>query len=285
MNRLAPKSQVVWLALLSSGCLVAPETRPGVELALLASTEHNHRGMTESERGAVQGEAKIRVPSSIGGSFRFKAWGNLDPSDDTGEAWRPNGHGGEITEVDLSAAYGRAVGPIDSSVGVTSYVLPNGSEFLNRWRGTTSEVFATAGSDLFKGEFYGFYPLLSAHYDIDEVGGLYLQGAVFKGVPLTDELRLVLGVSLGYSEARHSWWTYGFKAAGFSDLQGTLSLEYRVTENTTLVAGVAASTILDDDIKSWMENRAIVRRISATEVRRGIDADTVWFTLGAHWKF
>jgi len=273
------------MAVLVSGCISDPDSRPEVDLSLVLSSQHNRRGMIENERGVIQGQAKTRIPLRFGGSFRFTAWGNLDLTDDPGDAWRPAGHGGELTQVDLTAAYGRTLGPVDLSGGVTSYVLPNGSEFLNGPRGTTSEIFMTAGSELFEGELYGLYPLVSAHYDIDEVGGLYLQGAVFKGVPITEALRLVLSVSLGYSDTNHSSWTYGVKEAGLSDLRGTISLEYRVAENTTVALGVSASTILDNDIEAWIESRAIVRRTSPVDVERGIETDTVWYTLGLHSRF
>jgi hypothetical protein len=256
-----------------------------VDLSLLASTQFNRRGMIQNERGVLQGEVKTRLPVVWGGSLQFKTWGNMDLTDGTGDAWFPDGHGGEFTEVDLTASYARKLGPLDASAGVTSYVLPAGSEFLNGSRGTTSELFAALGSDLFPGKLYGFYVLFAAYYDPHKVDGYYLNGGIFKGWDLAEKLRLHLGGSLGYSDKNHSLWTYGQAQEGFTDLRGTLALEYAIAENTTIAAGVAASTILHGVIRDWIRTRAIVERAPDGSLRRGIDTDTVWYTLGVHWRF
>ena len=273
------------VALLSAGCLTSQGTRPSLELGLLGATQYNRRGMVENEHGVLQGEAKARVPAgSLGGALQLKAWSNMDLTDDTGDAWFPDGHAGEPTEIDLTAAYGRSLGPIDLSAGVTGYIHPFGSEFLNGNRGNTTEVFAAAGGEVLPGRAFGFYPLFAAFYDPDAVDGFYLNGGVFKGWDLAERLRLLLGASVGYSEQNHSLWTYGFRERGWADLRGTLTLEYRLTESSTIAAGVAASTILDDDIHDWVEDRAVVARRSGGAVERGIDPEAVWGTLGVSWR-
>lgn len=280
-----PRALLVMVLFLIGGCLAPQGWRPSFEVSALAATQYNRRGMVENERGVAQGEAKTRLPVPFGGAFQLKAWANMDLTQHTGDAWFPDGHGGEVTEVDLTGSYGRPVGPLDLSAGWTTYVLPHGNEFLNGDRPTTGEVFAAIGADVLPESSFGFYPLFIAFYDPVEVDGFYLNAGVSKGWGLTEDLRLILGASLGYSEENHSLWTYGFEAAGFTDLRGTLTLEYRVTDTVTLAAGVAASTILDDEIREWVEHRAIVERRSDGTLKRGIDTDTVWGTLGVSWRF
>ncbi len=82
-----------------------------------------------------------------------------------------------------------------------------------------------------------------------------------------------------------SRWTYGFEKTGFTDLRGTLTLEYQIAKSVTLAGGVAASTILDREIREWIEHRAKVRKRPDGTFERGIDTDTVWGTLGVSWKF
>jgi hypothetical protein len=271
--------------LLVSGCIVPKDAKPSLGLGVLSSTEYNHRGMVENERGVVQGDVKAGVPLTFGGTFEARAWGNMDMTYETGDAWMPRGHAGEFTEVDLTGSYLRTVGPVDLSLGVTQYVLPNGSEYLNESRGTTTEVFASVGGDVLPESIFGFYPLVTAHQDIDEADGVYVNGGIFKGFELMKELSLHLGASIGYSNEKHSIWTYGVKEDGFSDLRGTATLSYRLDEHTTIAVSVAAWTLIDTDIERWVNNRAIVSDHGGGNFRRGINTDTVWGTAGVSWKF
>lgn len=281
------RSIALSLALMGAGCLRPEDARPSFEGSVSVSSQFNRRGMVENDRGVLQGAGTARVPFRYGGAFGLKAWANLDLTNETGDAWMPDGHAGEITAVDLAGSYSRTAGPVDLSGGVSSYVLPNGSEFLNGPRGTTTELFATAGGDVLPKSIFGFYPLMSLHYDVDEAEGFYLNGGVHKGFTLAGDLRLDLGVSLGYSSENHSRWTYGTAEEGFSDLRGTATLTYPLGEATIIAAGVAASTITDDDIRRWIETRAIVRRRPGAldPFERGIDTDTVWYTLGVTHEF
>ena len=271
----------------TAGCLQPEDSRPSLEASALVSSQYNWRGMVQNERGVIQGAAAASVPFRYGGAFGLKAWANLDLTDETGDAWMPDGHAGEITEVDLTASYSRRIGTVDLSGGAISYVPANGSELLNGRRGGTTEVFATAGGDILPSSVFGLYPLLAVHYDGDEADGFYLNGGVFKGFSVIGDLRLDLSISAGYSTGSHSWWTYGVREDGFSDLRGTATISYPLGEATVLAAGVAASAIIDADIRRWIETRAIVRRDpgAADGFERGIDTDTVWYTLGVSHRF
>ena len=185
----------------------------------------------------------------------------------------------------MTGSYSRTVGPVDLSAGMTNYVVPNGSEYLNGSRGTTTEVFTSVGGEVLPESRFGFYPLVSLHGDIDEADGIYVNGGIFKGFDLMDDLSLHVGVSLGFSNEKHSEWTYGFKEEGFTDLRGTATLSYRLDERTTIALGVAASTILDNDLQRWIEDRAKVNDRGGGNFRRGIETDTVWGTAGVSWKF
>lgn len=278
------RNALLLIPLALCGCFLPPGARPSLEVGALGATQYNRRGMIENEHGVVQAEAKTRMPLALGGAVELKAWGNMDLTRDTGDAWFPDGHAGEVTEVDLSGSYGRRVGPLDLSAGVVGYIHPYGSEFLNGSRGNTIELFVAAGGEVLSATPFDFYPLVVASYDPDAVDGFYVNGGLFKGWEVMTDLRLRLGAALGFSDKHHSQWTYGFQETGWADLRGTLSLEYSLGRNTTIAAAVAASTLLDGEIQDWVEERAIVARRAGGVVERGIDSDTVWATLGLSWR-
>lgn len=271
--------------LLVSGCIVPEDAKPSLGLGVVASTQYNNRGMVQSDRGVVQGELKAGVPLVFGGTFDARTWGNMDMTGQTGDAWMPDGHAGEFTEVHVTGSYTRAVGPVDLSAGATNYVVPNGSEYLNGSRGTTTEVFASMGGEVLPESLFGFYPLVTLHQDVDEADGLYVNGGIFKGFELMTDLSLHVGASLGFSNEKHSLWTYGVKEEGFSDLRGTATLSYRLDGHTTIALGVAASTIIDSDLERWIENRAKVNDRGGGNFKRGIETDNVWGTVGVSWEF
>ncbi|MFN0057182.1 MAG: hypothetical protein ACKVX7_01880 [Planctomycetota bacterium] len=253
-----------------SGCLIPEGTTPVARINTQFASQYNHRGMVENERGVWQSELRTDLADRFGGAVQFGAWGNLDLGDSVGDAWFPKGHGGKFTEVDLTAAYARQVGGFDLRGGVISYVLPDGSEFPNGVRGTTTEVFGVVGHEI----PFGLYPSFRADIDWDEVDGYYLNTAIERALalPPIDPVRALVKLSLGYSDDNHSDWTYGLDESGFSDLRAAGTLFYDYNANTTFSLGLAASTILDDDLRDWFE-------------LIDISPDNVWITTGVGFTF
>ena len=256
---------VVFVFLLLGGCIAsgAPEQIQG---SAWLATQYNNRGMPQNERGVGQLEGVVDFPTMVGGTFRTRAWGNIDLQNDVGDAWFGDGNGGKFTEVDLSGSYHELYRTFDFGFGVTSYVLPDAAFFPNGPRGSTTETFLSVGRDV-----RGFYPLLVLHYDFDEVDGLYANAGVSRSFGLGEKLALEGNLSLGYSDEDHSLWTYGLEESGLADLRGTASASYLSSEHTTIVLEFAASTILDSAIEDWMDDVL------------EIESNNVWASLGIAW--
>ena len=257
-----------------SGCFVVPEDAdPGVGLELAVASKHIHRGMVQSERGVLQGGMTVDLPAEKvsdgleAGAFDLRAWGNVDLSNSTGDAWFPDGHAGKFTEINFVGTYSQPLGPVTVDTGVFSYVLPQGQEFPFGARGETNEVFVTLS-----GEVLGAIPSISVRYDFDEVNSAYVIGSVYEEFALSDELQIFTRGWLGYSGAGMSGWNYGIRAAGFADLGGELGLEWFYDDRTTFEAKVSGTTILDDEIADWFD-------------LIGIKDDNVWFTGGVRFAF
>jgi hypothetical protein len=262
----ARTSLVLTVVTLSSACVFSSEGRPTVDVNLQAASEYVFRGQVMTERPVLQAETLVQAPTADGGTASVAAWGNLDLTDHVGEAWFDPGHGGEFTQTDFQAAYGRSFGEVDASLGIRYYGWPNNETFPFAPFPSTSELFLRVGSDL-----DGFRPAVIAHYDIDEVESLYVLAEVMRDVPFSKTVRLELRAALGWSDDRHSAWLYRTPGSAFSDLGASVVLVVDLDEITRLRVGAHGSTIVDDDLRSWFEANS--------------DADTVWFTAGVGWAW
>lgn len=259
------------LASLLGGCIVPKGSTPSLGYDIDAATAFVRRGMVQNERGVLQGTVRTSLPTKDEGSIGLDVFGNMDLSNDVGDAWFPGGSAGRFSETDVTASYGRTIDRFDVTVGVTSYNVPKGNLFPNGERGSTTELFVSVGTDV-----GGFYPALVAHYDYDEIDGLYVTGEVSKSFEVAEKLTATGTVLLGYSDADQSFWNYGVPSgqggSGFADLVGTARLEYAWDEHTRLRFLLGASTIVDDDIRDWFD-------------LIGIDDTVVWAAVGASWDF
>jgi hypothetical protein len=252
-------------------CWIVPEdARPTVEVNAQAASEYNFRGMTNNERGVLQTDMAIDLPTKLEtSSVTLKAWSNFDLSNDVGDAWFPDGHAGEPSQIDLLASYSETYRGFDITSGLVSYVPQNADDFpFVEERGETKEFFV----DIAHPGPFGIVPSLTLHYDFDEVEGWYLNTAVARGFPINEKLALDLRLSLGHSDSRQSDWNYGLRASGLADLQGSGRLTYQLDKNTTLHLSVNGSTIVDSDLRDWFDVL-------------GIDADTYWAGIGVRWTY
>ncbi|MEM7263213.1 MAG: hypothetical protein AAF488_14580 [Planctomycetota bacterium] len=260
----------VWLALVAalslSGCILPEEVTPLVGSSFAVATQYNHRGMVQNEKGVAQGSLRVDVPVRGDGNLRIETWANMDLGNDTGDAWMPNGHGGKVTEVDLMAAYSRRIGAIGATLGVVSYILPNGLEFPNGERGTTTEWFLSI-----VGEILGVTTEAELHYDWDEVDGYYAKVGARKGFK-REKLGAEIGAHLSYSDDDHSDWTYGLSESGFADVRATGKVTYDFDDRTTFYGELGLSTIIDSELRDWFD-------------LIGIEENNVWLELGVNWRF
>jgi len=279
---------------LSSSCLLAPDPDPLVDLRLDALSQYNHRGMVQNETGVLQGEMNVNVATKGEGELDLRSWANLDLDSDTGDAWFPDGHGGEITEAQYSATFTKSFDETSVSVGIFNYSVLNGAEFQQNTamladdRAPTTEVFARVAYDLLGAlltePVVSLTPALIVHYDIDEVEDVYAEVNVRLGSTLArllgsaepgswqEKLGFGVDVHLGYSGEDHSLWAYGFEEAGFSDVRGSADVSYAVTEQVAVRGMIAGGTIIDSDLRDWFD---VI----------GIDKTNFWGSLGVTWSF
>ena len=123
-------------AALLSSCILSKDVEdPRTDVFVHASSMYVFRGQVMNANGVAQGAFKTRMPlrGDKEQGLTLQAFGNVDLSDETAssdsEAWFPPGHAGKFTEVDLSAAYDRKLGPVQFEAALISYVFPNGTEF------------------------------------------------------------------------------------------------------------------------------------------------------------
>ncbi len=256
---------------LLAGCLVVPPgARPEIGAGATIASEYNFRGMTNVEGAVLQTELLADLPTRAETSHvSLRAFANWDLVDDVGDAWFPDGHAGEPSQIDLSLAYTETYRGFDFTSGVISYALQNPDDFpFAAERGETKELFF----DVSRPVGWELVPSLTFHYDFDEVEGLYVNGAVSREFPVREKLVAEARVSLGWSDEEQSDWTYGLEEAGLADLQGRAGLAYRLDENTTIRLELSGSTIVDEDLRDWFD-------------QIDVDADTVWVSLGASWAY
>ena len=123
----------------------------------------------QNEKGVAQGSMEVNLPLKDQGELAIGSEASMDLHNDTGDAWFPDGHAGEVTESELTARYSNEWAGFDWTFGIDNYNLMNGAEFAVGTafgaRGPTTELFLSLSHDGF------VVPALSIHYDIDEVDG------------------------------------------------------------------------------------------------------------------
>jgi hypothetical protein len=259
---------VIQMAL--SSCIVAQDSPVLVDLEADYLTQKNFRGMVQNETGVAQGSMAVDLPLVDQGDLVLASEASMDLSNDPGDAWFPEGHGGEVTEADLSARYSNEWAGFDWTLGIVNYNLMNGAEFAQATalgaRGPTTELFVAVSRAWF------IEPALAVHYDIDEVEDVYVRGSLGKVFPIGEKWALGAEVGLGWSGEDMSLWNYGLAESGFADLGASVELAWSLSETTSLRALVAGSTIVDSSLQDWFD-------------LIGIETDNVWAGLGATWSF
>lgn len=260
------------LALLPA-CVVPEGARPQVTYGADLATAYVHRGMTQNETGVLQPSLLVALPAKQDGRILTRAWGNVDLSDDTGDAWLPDGHGGRFSQIDFDVLYEQLLGDYVLTMGFVSYNLPNGLEFPFGERGATAEVLVE-GSTVLPERFWSLQPTLSIHYDVDEVDGLYLRGSLARAFRLDERWSAEVELGLGWMDENQSAWNYAQSppSSGLADLTLAGTFSYAFDEHTTGQLFAAWSDVVDSDYSEWIESL-------------GIDDSIVWVGTGIRWTY
>ncbi|MEZ6017091.1 MAG: hypothetical protein R3F49_18385 [Planctomycetota bacterium] len=247
-------------------CVFDSARRPLVDVDLTAASAYVFRGQTFTERPVGQLETLVQLGTRDGGAVSVGGFGNMDLAGSIGDAWAVAGHSGEFTQLDVWAGYARRVGDLDVALGLRHYSWPAGEGFRFAPFPATSEVFARVG-----GAALGCDASLTAHYDVDATRSLYVRGALERAFTLRRDLTLEAGLWLGWGDADHGEWLYRTRATGLTDAGAAVNLRLDLDDVTSARLGVAASTIVDSDLRDWFAPR--------------IDPDVTWATAGVSWAF
>lgn len=235
------------------------EAQPIVQGRLLVSSHYDFRGVPQNEKGVIQPEIGLEVPTSVSGRLELTTWGNIDMSDDTGSAVLPGSSGGHLSEIDFTLAYAHRVGPAAMILGATSYNFPGGGP------ATTEAHIGVTGSVL------GFSPHITAYRDIDLVRGLYLNGGVTRTDALGGRLASELSVTLGLTDAEHAEVYYGVRDTGLADLAVGVSLAW-TSRDATAAIEFHHARLPDGDKRSALR-------------RSGLDVQSSWAGLSLAKRF
>jgi hypothetical protein len=136
-------------SVIAASCIVPEDANPRVAISADLATKFVHRGMTNVDKPVVQPRMAVELPTESGDRMHFVAGGTIELSNDTGDAWFPDGHAGRFTQIDLFADYEKQLGDVFTvRAGIFSYNFPNGLEFLNGERGSTTEVFTILSANV-----------------------------------------------------------------------------------------------------------------------------------------
>lgn len=272
MSTASTRLTALLVPLVATGCIVTEDATVGLRTEASVATAFVHRGMTMNEKGVAQGNATLDLPTKgREGVLNVIAFGNVDLQDDTGDAWFPDGHAGKLTEIDFTAAYSEFFDDVLVTAGYTSYVLPNGTEFVfspaGSERGETKELFLRAETD-----FRGFSPYGILHVDIDEANGFYLRVGALKSHQFKEKLWGDFELAIAANDDNHAEWTYGVPdgGGGLSDVLLSGRLNYQYDDRSTFFGMLGLSQIIGSDIDDWMD-------------LIGIESNAVWLALGTTW--
>lgn len=157
-----------------------------------AASTYVWRGLTFTNRPVAQGDASLAVPVA-GGTLSGGAFANLELGAYAGpQHFSMNGPDrAGITEVDVWAEYGRALGPASIAAGVIAYRFPNAHGFTDAFNTTEVYARATLASAL--------SPTVTVYQDVGKVNGTYAEASVTRPVAVADGLTLTFGALAGAS--------------------------------------------------------------------------------------
>lgn len=170
------------------------------------------------------------------GDFTFSYWTNLQLGTDLGEGFQS----GETTETDIVIDYSKDLGELVSvSVGNIFYQLDGIDD--------TNELYASVGLNTI------LSPSLTVYWDWDaaDEAGLFYVLSIGHDITIIEPLTLSLGALVSYNQSSdYSVGDYD----GFHNYELSAGLEYAVTEQIAISAGVIFSEGLSDEAKDSIDS-------------------------------
>lgn len=261
-------------AALVSSCIVTEDARPDLVVGVDVASAYVHRGMVQNEEGVIQPTVDVSLPAKQEGRIILRTFANMDLSNDTGDAWLPNGHAGKFSQIDYNLLYEQKLG--DSVLvtgGFINYNLPNGTEFPFGERGATSE-FMLSGLYQLPKKWLSLRPSMTIHYDFDEVDGFYIEGGLNHSYELTEETSVHTSLGLGWMDGDQTFWNYGIPddVGGLADARARVTVDHEIRPGTVLTGFAAYSRVMDSELQDWFD---LIQ----------IDSNQTYAGLGVRWIF
>ena len=262
----------VLATLIVTSCVVPEDSVPFIEIGLDVSNKYVHRGMVQNEEGVVQPSAVVVLPTKRDGAIIARTWANMDLSNETGEAWFPDGHAGKFSQIDFNLLYEQQLDDAVLTAGFISYNLPNGLEFPFGERGATTE-FLVEGRLLLPERAFDIVPYLALHYDFDEVDGLYARAGAERVFQIDEKTKITADLGLAWMDSDQAAWNFAQPDdSGLADLILRGTAERQLDKHTTATGFVVYSTVLDSEFRDWFD---VI----------GIDPDQFYVGLGVRWAY
>ncbi len=258
--------------ILVSACVVPEGATPSIDLGVDVASRYVHRGMVQNEKGVLQPHGTVVLPAKKDGAIVARTWANMDLSNDTGDAWLPNGHAGKFSQIDYNLFYVQNLDELSITSGFITYNLPNGLEFPFGERGQTSE-FMVEGVYALPDSWLSIQPFLAVHYDFDEVTGFYIRGGAAHTYEIDDKTRLTSELGIAWMDQDMAFWNFSEpRNSGLSDATLRATVDHDLDPHTSVTGFVAYSTVVDSDFRDWFD-------------LIGIDTDQLYAGVGVRWSY
>ncbi|HEX2635919.1 MAG TPA: TorF family putative porin [Gemmatimonadales bacterium] len=166
------------------------QARVSADLGLFSA--YVWRGLSLTNRPVAQPDFYLTFPAGSA-ALTVGGWANVELGryDDTANDLSESGGMSalDVAEVDAWAEVSAPVEKLTLTGGALLYVFPNGAGFTSG--SNTVEVYARAALDA------SLSPKLAVWYDVDKIGGAYLEASIAQSVPLDGRHSLTLNALAG----------------------------------------------------------------------------------------
>lgn len=203
------------------------------------------RGAVSTEHPVFQPGITASLSLHEAGSVQAIAWGNFDLTDHAGHT-----AGAGLNEVNYSLEYTLPTEWIGATIGHTWYVFPraNGQDYGN----STEEVYLHL---CYENEIAT--PSVTLYREYGLINGTYAELGLNKEWDLTEGLVLGTDIIIGVGDGTYLKEYFGPEAnAGLNDITADLYLHYALTEQISLCAKIAWTSVLQNDTRDGNINEA-----------------------------
>lgn len=226
------------------------KAQSGIGLSVDAAYAERYiwRGIPINEEAVLQPSVTISD-----GNFSINGWGNMDMTD-WGDS-KNQGYGdesGNFSEVDYTAGFEKAWGPVSVGLGFITYTFPNHSEWGPGL--STTEVYFGLGFDL------PLSPSIYTYVDIDNQGKTGTEGANYTSLDLGHSFELMESVGLdlsghlGYGNHKFMKVYYGInEKSDFHDWSASVGLPISLPMDFSLTPAYVYSSLMNKDCRDVVD--------------------------------